>query len=682
MKETGFHIDGRDLPFSKLPEVEMSRLNEFALGGMARRAIRKALYSDFTNAGAGNEVLGLIFEHGSNAILPIGPLAYYPLSWVFRTARDFLEAAHEKAGAPALFRELMAKRRQYGKPKSVKPSKSIGSDKPEFYSLPGIALFSIPKQRDVDLIEAATDEFIKKLSSNERMTDDRLRSGILLLLARAGVPARNLLCHRQYYKINSFTQTTGTLHFVAVMPQADVGLGLLPIDLGDLSELIKVVLTRLKESKRKGLFDGREMSVKEVGGFITRMLGSKNIPLQEYGNYELNLAWIRVSNFNALWKMGGMLTAGLASSLFLPANYYDIGDLLNAENDVWQPLKSFDGQAWENPYIPNSEELADNLSVPKMRELLLTGTIDSSGEAGRPRRRDEIFKSLNSASSPEEFATFFDRYDCWPTRGKIITFLQSTYETPYDEAKKKAYQIFRVLKLGGRLHAGKPLRLIPTHAFLGFLEQLVTAVESPKNNSKKEVPQELTLKRLSWIWGGAALAMRIGETLVTDYSHYSSTGNFDMLHVQGTKSKRAKRFFPLHVARRGPYGDFVVSRYLEALNRCGPAGASLKGSKEAASQRASSYLADIMDATFRNVRGIPKDAFSGHSQIDGSFTHHSLRHAGAVRMLQGVLDEYFVSGDLWAGVSELAFSMGQSLHIHLCSYVGTAALLLKFPGKP
>jgi len=672
MKETGFNHEGKIVTFSSLPESEKSLLKKFAYGGMPPRSMRKALYSALVEAGAGNEIIALIFGHGANALLAMGPLAFYPLSWVFRTARYFLEKVHEEAGIPALFQEMLQKRRQYPPPEPITPAEVTKKrEMAECALLPGIAMLAIATQQEIELVDEATDKFIKQINNNEDMSDDSLRSGLLLLLARAGVPGKNLIRHRKYYEIDSFTSASGPLYFVAVMPQADVGLGLIPITMGDLSDVVKKILERLKATGRKELFYDRRIEIWEMGLFIGTLLKPRE---HGYPYRFFRRAWIRVSNFNALWELGGMLAAGLASKLILPANYYDIGDLLNAENKIWHPLLNHGGEPWKNPYLPTKEEQADNLSVSTMTKLLQKKTIRRPGKKGRPRKLDSKFESLSAESSSDELADFIGRYHCLPTRKKIITFLVNTFKMPNALAKKKASEIFTKLRRSGHLHAGQPLRYLPLELLPEFLDRLVIAIRSESKKASAELikPSEL------WIWGGAALAMRISETLRMSSDDHQKIGNFETMYINGTKTWRAERDFPLDLARTGLSGERLVSRLLEVLPQAN-AHCPSDDAPAISAQRASSFLAPIMDKTFRELRGIPDECFTGNRQIDGRFTHHGLRHAGAIRMIQGIMDTCFISGDLWAGVSELSLSMGQSLHTHLCSYVGTAARVLKYP---
>jgi integrase len=209
-----------------------------------------------------------------------------------------------------------------------------------------------------------------------------------------------------------------------------------------------------------------------------------------------------------------------------------------------------------------------------------------------------------------------------------------------------------------------------------FLDELLKEIDSMKN-----VPPDRIKKSELCIWGGAALAMRISETLRMSLKDYEKVGNFDTMHIHGTKTWRAERDFPLHLARIGPHGEWLTSKLIEVLKAHKETSYIGEAPKEISPQAASSFLAPIMDKTFREVRGIPEGTTPENRQIYGRFSHHSLRHAGAIRMLQGLIDTCFLSGDLWAGVSELSLSMGQSLHTHLCSYVGTAALVLKHPDR-
>jgi len=676
MIQSAFERDGDLLPFAELPEALRAQLGKFAAGGMPRNAIRKALYSSMVAAGAGQESLALVFEHGSNALLPIGPLSFYPLSWIYSTAGEYLESVQERAGVPNLLDELFDVCRQY-EPFPVVESRHAGEeDIPEFSDLPGIALFSIPTHREIALIEAAVEEFVRLVRSNVVLSEDFLRSGLLLLLGNAGVPARNLIRHRLYCKIGSFAGMAGMLHFIAVMPQADLGLGLIPVKMEGHSDVTKAILTRLKATGRLGLFDGRTLSRREIGGHITSLLRNKGFAVKGGACEILTRAWVRVSNFRALFSLGGMLAAGLASRLVLPPNYYDIGDLLNAGNEKWKPLEAFDGSPWRNPHIPSERRLEDHLSGPEMVKFLAQKHLAGRGGTGRGRKMGTLFTNDPCEWSDAHLAKWFARYDCWPSRGKITSILSECFAASDSDAVLRAARIFRILREGGRLHAGRPLRFVPSELIPRFLsDELLPTIRASHPGHP-----EVALKMEGRIWAGAALAMRLGEALRVRADDYHCEGRFETMHIRGTKSWRAARDFPLYLARQGLHGDMLVSGFLRVTREQSIRHDELLFSyQDESAKRASEKLAVVMDRSFQAFRGILRDSLVGDPRIDGRFTHHSLRHAAAIRMLQGVLEREFVSGDLWGAVSELALSMGQSLHTHLCSYLGTAGLLLKKP---
>ncbi|CAN5832578.1 hypothetical protein BH09VER1_BH09VER1_47670 [soil metagenome] len=625
-------------------------------------------------AGAGQECLALIFEHGANAILPIGPLSFYPLSWIFATAGEYLKAVQERAGVSSLLHELADVRQRY-EPFPVLETLHAGeAGVPEFSGLPGIALFSIPTNQEIFFIETAVNEFVRLVRSKANFSEGFLRSGLLLLLGNAGIPARNLIRHHRYYKIASFVGLSEMLHFIAVMPQADLGLGLLPVQMGGFSEVIKTVLGKLQATERLGLFDGRVLSEREIGGHIARLLRNTGLEVKNAACVMLARAWTRVSNFRALFNLGGMLTAGLASRLLLPPNYYDIGDILNVENERWKPLQAFDGSQWRSPYVPSERSLDNHLSRPEMIQLLTQKSLPGRGGKGRRRKLPSSFVSLPGKWTNEELAKWFVHYDCWPSRRKIASVLIECSAAPARDADIRAIQIFRIIQRQGYLHAGRPLRLVPS----GSVPQFLTERLMPDIRERKP---EMSQKMEGQIFGGAAVAMRLGEALRLRAGDYHCEGRFDTMYIRGTKTWRAARTFPLHLARQGPHGNMLVTRFIDFMRERSAQDKDelLFAYHDESAKRASEKLAVILDQSFRTFRGISDDSVTGDPRIDGRYTHHSLRHGAAIRMLQGIVDISFRSGDLWGAVSELALSMGQSLHTHLCSYLGTAGLLLKKP---
>ena len=129
-------------------------------------------------AGAGIETIALIFEHGTNALLPMGPLSFYPLRWIFESAGKILNAVHQAAGVPGVFEDLEEISQQYGPFSSIEADDEIFSV--EFENLPGHALFSVPLKKEFELIKTAMQEFVDLVQSDAELTPGVLRSGLLL----------------------------------------------------------------------------------------------------------------------------------------------------------------------------------------------------------------------------------------------------------------------------------------------------------------------------------------------------------------------------------------------------------------------------------------------------------------------------------------------------------------------
>jgi len=686
MKQTAFDLEGKEVSFYSLPKELRDALSEFSWGDVPKNGIRKALYSALIEAGVGIEIIALIFEHGTNALLPMGPLSFYPMRWIFESAGQILNAVHEAAGVPVVFKDLEEISLRHTPFPFIEDES--GFDSVEFENLPGTGLISVPIKEEVELIKLATQEFVNLVLSNSNISVSVLRSGLLLLLAKAGVPILNLNIYKRYYGIKSFVSNSEELHFVALMTQKDLGMGLLPVNLGGDSELFTLILKRIKESEHHSLFFNKGLSKRETGQFIATMLRINNAHLLE-GITATSLYWAlhRCSNFNALFKLGGMLTAGLSGKLFLPANYYDIGDLLNAKNRTWTPLVGFDGYTWKNPYLPSERDLSNHLESDEMIELLKQKHLGGPNKRGRKRKGgirklSKEFGGEPSTWDNQKFQSFFLFYNCWPTRFKMQKVMQETTGLPENECKRRATSIFRNMRQKCLLHAGRPLRFIPSEMFPEFLELLLKNIQ--RWRLKKP---ELSRKNQMWVLGGAALGMRISETLIMRREDYQITGLFETMMIRGTKSRRAKRLFPLHLARQGSQGQALVRGFLAGLN-------SDQGSEDDGTvpfsdfidqepENANNSLASVMDNTFRSFRKIPKPnrekKVECHPHVVGRYTHHSLRHATAVRLLQAIMDTSFNRGDMWGGISELALGLGHTLHTFLCSYVGTAVLTLNQP---
>lgn len=75
----------------------------------------------------------------------------------------------------------------------------------------------------------------------------------------------------------------------------------------------------------------------------------------------------------------------------------------------------------------------------------------------------------------------------------------------------------------------------------------------------------------------------------------------------------------------------------------------------------------------------PNPIASRDVRIRGAATFHSLRHAAAVSVVQGLLDQsVHLTGNFSPSLCVLANALGHNVATLLGSYVGTAAVMLKW----
>lgn len=671
MLQIDFKFNGAPVPFSSLPVTARKELSAFGRGGLPRNMIRKAFYSDLVEMGAGHEVLALVFEHGANAILPHGPLSFYPLNWILAIGQQFMDMSHSNAGIDLLFDELSQAIKTYGAPTVQEVADDSETLLPEFAGLPGISFLPVAISDECVLINSAANE-IARTTAQSRCSDDYLRTAIAIELCRNGVPLVNLRRFQEYYTIDSFVQVHDELFFVAVIAQNDVGMGLLPLPLRASSSLIRNMVQRLRGTGRRALFYGRSLSDREFGSTISRGLAVNGSTSQQ-----LARMLKRVSNLAGLYNFGGLLTAALASLLAVKPNYYDIGDLINAHRKNYELPLNVWGEPWANPYRPSREQLQNRLGPEKMAELAINRNIAGDGGRGRRRRLGGQFCGHPSSWTDEAFTQFVALYDCWPQRDSIEVMLILATGVSATCARRKATRIFRKLSSQGRIRAGRPQRMVPIEFFDEFLENYVVSALQPSAPRHAD----LAIHRIGQIRLGAALGVRISETLRSAARDHIRIGNYDQIHIHGTKNHRASRDVPIWIAQLGPQGSILTDRLLDCWKeRAGiVTDGPLFGREKEAAQRASDALTNVLDSAFRSFRGIPAQNFSGEPQVDGRFTHHSLRHHAGIRMLQGAIDGHLSNGNFWVVVSEIAFALGQSPHTLLSSYLGTAALTLLPP---
>jgi hypothetical protein len=154
------------------------------------------------------------------------------------------------------------------------------------------------------------------------------------------------------------------------------------------------------------------------------------------------------------------------------------------------------------------------------------------------------------------------------------------------------------------------------------------------------------------------------------------------MNIHGTKVARAHRQVPLHVCELGPGGAAVFRCWRDIVERRSTDVSDdnpLFANKNEASKRTSDLLSRALDSAFCHCSG--EDA-GLNVRLRGAYTAYSLRHAAAIRMIQGAIDLDFKGGNFICALEEVAATMGHQHPTLISSYLGTAASILDFDCSP
>lgn len=657
--ETGYHNDaGMAVPFSGFAASTQKELTGFALGGVRRYGLRKALLSALAQEGVGLEIHSLISEHGNNAFLPGGALSIVPLEVVLDLARDSLERIYTCCGINDVLEGIDSLRDQFDSPPSIITEPQTASR--------GIAGFPLPTNAEFQGVTAMANTLGNRIERGLAGPNE-MRLWLILELALNGVPIGNIASNHSYYSEESFVVgPSGEVFFLAVMPQADLGLGVIPIYLQVNAKRLKSVCTALTKNGRRDLFFKLDLSLSTLGESLLRSAGKESNWDTFVGHRHTGPAAARVSTFMSLLRLGGMVTTGLMGRLLIPPNFYNIGDLLSRDCQQYQSPVTLFGAPIETPYAPSEIELSMRLRVPDIVQLVQSGSLV---RGGRPRHLPTALQGRNCACwAIADWVQLFRDADSMISRNKIAMVLETVFSIGRAEAALRARFIHRGMRLAGYLRAGRPLRFVPPDKTPEFV-QLVC---------RKLLHQggEVAVRDAGMVRAGWATGARIGEAARAQREDYSRIGEWEEFHLRGTKTVRARRDLPLSLARLGPGGGDAVRDFLESLfiSNANPAFAS----KAESVKRISERIGKSLNAAFREFRG-NTDVY--HSQTEGAYSFHDLRHAAFVRMLQGAIDGHLSRGNFMIVVMKIAQGMGQNIHTALCSYLGSAVLALRWPGR-
>lgn len=686
--EIGFESNGSTLPLASLKDPERSDLLNIASAGVDPRHTRRALYSELVSAGLGFESIALMSEHGPNALLPGGPYSLAPFRIYLDWGREVLNNLYKRSRLTCLYHDLGQKlsRAQLVPHVSCKlgtPDKSMDEETSRL-DLPGIYPLPLPTPEEWHAFEDTLGGLDRFLNRVDARSTDKLKLGLALLLCQSGLPLKNLFRRLRNYRFGSFILTGKDLaYFAALNRQHDQGLGLVLLPMGQTAFPLQRILDELSlrprcnTNQRKSLFSDFEFSKMTFSKFLRQLLGTAH-EASRWSEMHLIAMVDRCSTLLCMMKLGAFQAFSLRDQLIIPANYFEVTDLLYADGVPDRDLIGTDARRWHNPYTPSQEEQDRSLTDGEFFELI--GLEAYNRGRGRPRELPSwwMARTVEDIKKGDDnaLAELIAFYKPWPSYSFVSELVERLGSERRKSAESRGRRILDIIYKKGWAHTGKECRFIPLEQLRSVLDHVITQ-ELP-NRIHNPVMRE----RLEGIIFTIALTgMRLGEVMRMRNGDIDSIGNFASLHIHGTKVARARRNVLLDVFRSGVGAEPLYERWIALIKlRCSSVerGRPLftNPDEKEGTKRTSELLRSVLDPAFERFRyrgGLVSE------NIRGKFGAYTLRHLAAIRLVQGAIDVDFVQGNFPGALAEVAKSLGHGLPALLSSYVGTAVRTLHWP---
>ena len=137
---------------------------------------------------------------------------------------------------------------------------------------------------------------------------------------------------------------------------------------GSLNELSR--RPRCDTKQRKSIFSDFEFSKITFSKFLRQLLIETTDEASGWSDRHLVAMVDRCSTLLCMMKLGGFQTFSLRDQLFIPANYFEVADLLYAEGAPDSDLIGTDARRWVNRYTPSREQLDRELTDAAFFELV------------------------------------------------------------------------------------------------------------------------------------------------------------------------------------------------------------------------------------------------------------------------------------------------------------------------
>lgn len=637
-----------------------------------RNAPRKAIYSALTDR-SGSEATDLMSGHGADVFSAHGPYSLPPLGVLQGMTADVLDDVYSATGA---YEALQAARevieasviRDMG---AAEVEDASWGDDAEDISILDQWPTALPDARQLALTNAVGEAMLALPGGRIRAARADLRCGAAVALGLSGLPTRNFGRYAAHYATASLVkrQPDQSLHFIALMRQADLGLGAMPVELGRLGPLLEGVFQSAHALQPGGsIFDGSP-SRREWQFFLKHLRSHGGLNIDATDETEVTRALGATSEYLALLRYGGMLAAGLCDRLLVPPNWYNLEDLLAlgpGPPDL-RDVRTGD-RPWENPNVPSGRDRDREEILPYVVHML-GGEGSGWDHVGRPPVLPEWcptgpFGTWELAKQ----ARFVRLYLCCPSRNNVTRLLE---RLGIEKAKRPrlANKILVQLRRTGGLKLGRPLRLLAPGDQETFAK-LVLAPDGPL----REMPRRLG----GLVLLGLTFGMRLTEARRFRAADMRFVGQYVEVLARGTKNWRARRQFAAETFVAGAEGLGLFAMLRQQIQGQGDRPRKndpLFAPPEKRSKEDSDWLADALGAAF--------SMFSSRSVTnkwtEGTLTFHGLRHAAILRAVQDLVSSgVFARGNFKSCLASLAEAAGQTLPTTLASYIGTAALKIRW----
>jgi hypothetical protein len=662
-----------------------AELRDIAHAGLPPGTARKGLYSELVEHGYGFEAVALLTEHGTNALLPGGPYSLAPYKIYRNLGREAIDVVH--AGAVSTVLDRLAEHSlaaQEGAPTLLNlgdAAKALHNDEMTCLELPGFSALPLPTPGQWNDFHDASDGFKRFVTRAQSASTDQLKTALAFALCRCGLPLKNLRRRALNYRFGSFILPRDLPgFFVGLTRQHDRGLGLVSLPLEQSELAVRRILQLLGErggiDPRQRLFGDFKFSREALAKFVRRCLVEKEGARRLDDSYLLAMV-DRCSTFTSLMQLGGFLTFAMRDELIVPANFYDVSDMLRAKGVPEIELRGTDGLPWRNPYRATTEALSRALSDYEFYRLV--GVEATPRRRGRPHKLPFWFpytgKDLSAANNAT-LARLVAFYKPCPSFSFVRELIIRIGCRPEKDASRRAGRVLGLLYRKGWGCTGKPLRYLAPDRIVDLVTRAVE-YELPAR-----VKNPVTRDKLAGIiLTMSAIGTRLGEAMRVRKGDICGIGAYESMRIHGTKVARARREICLDLFRTGPGGAALFDLWRKSIaSRCESLqeGKLLFASEDEGCKRTSELLKDVLDPAFRWVGGIRCQDEGEEPRTEGVFTGYTLRHLVAIRLVQGAIDSHFRHGNFACALSEIAASMGHSFPTLLSSYLGTAASAVKW----